>query len=101
MSGANGFTRNRREASMKAKGEYKMSGRPRIAPRWAGGVALALLIGGATPAPENAPAPTALTLKRAGELALQNSRDIQIAKIQASVAQDAPPSPQAEILPKP
>ena len=41
---------------MTTKGEYKMSGRPRIAPRWAGGVALALLIGGATRAQENAPA---------------------------------------------
>ena len=84
---------------MKAKGEYKMSGRPRIAPRWAGGVALALLIGGATRAQENAPAPAALTLKRAVELALQNSRDIQIAKIQASVAQHAALITKAEFLP--
>ena len=84
---------------MTTKGEYKMSGRPRIAPRWAGGVALALLIGGATRAQENAPAPAALTLKRAVELALQNSRDIQIAKIQASVAQHAALITKAEFLP--
>ena len=38
---------------------------------------------------QQAPAPISLTLKRALELALQNSKDIKVARIQASVADHA------------
>ncbi|HEY1422635.1 MAG TPA: TolC family protein [Candidatus Acidoferrum sp.] len=48
-----------------------------------------------TPAPQ----PIALTLKRAIELALQNSKDIQVAKIQASVADTAALINKAQFLP--
>lgn len=44
-------------------------------------------------------APVALTLKRAVDLALQNSRDIQLAKIQTSLAQRAARISKAEFLP--
>lgn len=44
-------------------------------------------------------APAALTLKRAVELALANSKDIQIAKIQASVADRAALISKAQFLP--
>jgi outer membrane protein len=43
--------------------------------------------------------PTALTLRRAIELALQNSKDIQIAKIQASIADRAALINKAQFLP--
>src|SRR5882724_7319540 len=46
-----------------------------------------------------APQPAALTLKRAIELALQNSKDIQVAKIQASVADHAALISKAQFLP--
>jgi outer membrane protein len=46
-----------------------------------------------------APAPVALTLKRAVALALQNSRDIQVARIQASLAERAAFVTKAEFLP--
>ena len=46
-----------------------------------------------------APQPIALTLKRAIELALQNSKDIQVAKIQASVADSAALINKAQFLP--
>src|SRR6266404_1921640 len=46
-----------------------------------------------------APQPVALTLKRAIELALQNSKDIQVAKIQASVADHAALISKAQFLP--
>jgi len=46
-----------------------------------------------------APQPIALTLKRAIELALQNSKDIQVAKIQASVADKAALINKAQFLP--
>ena len=45
------------------------------------------------------PAPAALTLKRAIELALQNSKEIQIAKIQASVADHAAQITKAQFMP--
>ena len=44
-------------------------------------------------------APVALTLKRAIELALQNSKDIQVAKIQASVADHAALITKAQFMP--
>jgi len=47
----------------------------------------------------NTDAPMALTLKRAIELALQNSKDIQVAKIQASVADHAAQITKAEFMP--
>ncbi|HEY6946232.1 MAG TPA: TolC family protein [Candidatus Acidoferrum sp.] len=45
------------------------------------------------------PAPVALTLKRAVELALQNSKEIQVAKIQASVADHAAQITKAQFMP--
>lgn len=44
-------------------------------------------------------APVALTLKRTIELALRNSKDIQVAKIQASVADHAAQITKAEFMP--
>ena len=44
-------------------------------------------------------APVALTLKRAIELALQNSKEIQVAKIQASVADRAAQITKAQFMP--
>jgi outer membrane protein len=44
-------------------------------------------------------APEVLTLKRAIELALQNSKDIQVAKIQASVADHAAQITRAQFMP--
>ena len=46
-----------------------------------------------------APQPVALTLRRAIELALQNSKDIQVAKIQASIADRAAMINKAQFLP--
>jgi len=46
-----------------------------------------------------APAPVALTLKRAIELALQNSKDIQVAKIQESIADRSAMITKAQFLP--
>src|SRR5216683_2049568 len=54
------------------------------------------------PAAQEAPkngAPVALTLKRAIELALQNSKEIQVAKIQASVADHAAQITKAQFMP--
>src|SRR5881275_912478 len=45
------------------------------------------------------PAPAALTLKRAIELALQNSKEIQVSKIQASVADRAAKITKAQFMP--
>ena len=59
---------------------------------------LALVISRAVCAQETPP-PIALTLRRAIELALQNSKDIQIAKIQASVADRAAMINKAQFLP--
>ena len=47
----------------------------------------------------NAASPVTLTLKRAIELALQNSKEIQVAKIQASVADHAAQITKAEFMP--
>jgi len=49
-------------------------------------------------APKDAPA-VAVTLKRAIELALQNSKEIQVAKIQASVADHAAQITKAQFMP--
>src|SRR5712664_4948746 len=80
----------------------------------AGMTALLVLGGGATgaqetsapktsqPAAQEAPkdgAPVALTLKRAIELALENSKEIQVAKIQASVADRAAQITKAQFMP--
>ena len=51
-----------------------------------------------TPQGNTAPAVT-LTLKRAIELALQNSKDIQVAKIQASIADHAALITKSEFMP--
>jgi len=48
---------------------------------------------------QETPPPIALTLRRAIELALQNSKDIQIAKIQASIADRAAMINKAQFLP--
>src|SRR5499425_710650 len=48
---------------------------------------------------QETPPPIALTLRRAIELALQNSKDIQIAKIQASIADRAAMISKAQFLP--
>src|SRR5437660_3078483 len=45
------------------------------------------------------PAPVAVTLKRAIEMALQNSKEIQVAKIQASVADRAAKITKAQFMP--
>ena len=80
----------------------------------AGMAALLLLCGGAAraqepsapkasqPAAQEAPkdgAPVALTLKRAIELALENSKEIQVAKIQASLADRAAQITKAQFMP--
>ncbi len=51
------------------------------------------------PAPPVSSAPVLLTLKRAVELALTNSKDIQLAKLQVQAAQDAAQLTRAEFLP--
>jgi outer membrane protein len=54
----------------------------------------------AEPSPQTASAaPVAVTLKRAIELALQNSREIQVAKIQASLADHAAQITKAQFMP--
>ena len=67
--------------------------------RWVAPLALSLSLTGAALGQQNTAAPIALTLKRAVELALQNSRDIQIAKIQSSLAQRSALITKAEFLP--
>jgi len=82
--------------------------------RVAGMAALVVLCGGAASAQEPSTlktnplaaqespkdgAPAALTLKRAIELALQNSTEIQVAKIQASVADHAAQITKAQFMP--
>jgi len=75
---------------------------------WKHGVAwglLAAVIGAAgvsaqeAPAPAASNGPVALTLKRAVELALANSKDIQLAKLQVQATQDAAQVTRAEFLP--
>ena len=51
------------------------------------------------PAQTEAPPPVALTLKRAIELALQNSKDIQVAKLQATLADRSAMITKAQFLP--
>src|SRR5207244_7951155 len=77
------------------------------------GVAGLLLMGGGvleaqeTPAPKPAESsaqtalasPIAVTLKRAIELALLNSKEIQVAKIQASIADHAEQITKAQVMP--
>src|SRR5216684_9257949 len=85
-----------------------------ILKRVAGMTALLGLCGGAAgaqepsvakasqPAAQEAPkdgAPVAVTLKRAIELALQNSKEIQVAKIQASVADRSAQITKAQFMP--
>jgi outer membrane protein TolC len=50
-------------------------------------------------APQGQGVPVALTLKSAIEMALRNSKDIQVAKLQASVAEHASQVSKAEFLP--
>jgi len=75
---------------------------------WKRGVAcgfLAAMIGAAGAYAQEAPAPVAdsgpvmLTLKHAVELALANSKDIQLAKLQVQAAQEAAQLTHAEFLP--
>ena len=54
---------------------------------------------GQTPTQSAAGAPVALTLKRAVELALQNSKDIQAAKLQARLADNSAQITKAQFLP--
>src|SRR6516162_3091620 len=57
-------------------------------------------LGGPLGAQESfAPQPVRLTLRRAIELALENSKDIQVAKIQASIADRAAMISKAQFLP--
>ena len=51
------------------------------------------------PAPAASSTPVVLTLKRAVELALSNSKDIQLAKLQVQTAQDTAQLTRAEFLP--
>lgn len=53
----------------------------------------------AAPAPQSAPAPAVLTLHRTIELALQNSKDIQVAKLQASLSDRSAQITRSEFLP--
>ena len=64
-------------------------------------VASAATVVAQTPPAENASgsAPVALTLRRSIELALQNSKDIQLAKIQARVADQSANLTRSEFLP--
>lgn len=93
-----------------AKGELKMQSARRVV-RIAALLALSSGIAGAQEAPapkasqpskQETPslsAPVALTLKRAIELALQNSKEIQVAKIQASVTDRAAQITKAQFMP--
>jgi outer membrane protein TolC len=54
---------------------------------------------GAQDTAQNTAQPVALTLRRAIELALQNSKDIQVARIQASIADRAAMITKAQFLP--
>jgi outer membrane protein TolC len=61
---------------------------------------ISVLARGQEPTPQGNAAPAVtLTLKRAIELALQNSKDIQVAKIQASIADHAALITKAEFMP--
>ena len=62
-------------------------------------IALCATFSAAGAAAQQAPAPITLTLKRSLELALQNSKDIKLARIQASVADRAAMIGKADFLP--
>ncbi|HWY42558.1 MAG TPA: TolC family protein [Candidatus Sulfotelmatobacter sp.] len=62
-------------------------------------IALCATFSAASAAAQQAPAPITLTLKHSLELALQNSRDIKLARIQASVADRAAMIGKADFLP--
>jgi outer membrane protein TolC len=76
---------------------------------WKLGTALGLLVAAigpqgalaqqAPPAPLTSSTPVVLTLKRAIELSLSNSKDIQLAKLQVQTAQDTAQLTRAEFLP--
>src|SRR5580692_6647632 len=53
----------------------------------------------APPAPVASSTPVVLTLKRAVEMSLSNSKDIQLAKLQVQAAQDTAQVTRAEFLP--
>lgn len=71
-----------------------MVGLPRVA-----AAAVLSVFAWASVSAQEAPAPVGLTLKRTLELALQNSKDIQVAKIQASLADRAALITKAEFMP--
>jgi outer membrane protein TolC len=72
----------------------------RGAARLFGAIVTAILLAASVSAQESAaPQAVALTLRRAIELALQNSTDIQVAKIQATVADRAAMINKAQFLP--
>src|SRR4030095_169171 len=77
---------------------YKRSNGMRAIVRYSTAAALGIVVCVSAFAQE-APQPIALTLRRAIELALQNSKDIQVAKIQASVADRAAMINKAQFLP--
>jgi outer membrane protein TolC len=76
---------------------------------WKLGITLGLLVGAIAPqqtcaqqapsAPVASSTPVVLTLKRAIELALSNSQDIQLARLQVQAAQDSAQITRAEFLP--
>ena len=82
--------------------------------RWVAGIAALLALTGSNAAAQESPAPkpgevtaqiqpgpepVALTLKSAIEMALRNSKDIQVAKIQASIADRAAMITKAQFMP--
>jgi len=73
---------------------------------WKRGFSLVLLLAGGSlmcaqeaPAPSASSMPVALTLKRAVELAMSNSKDIQLAKLQVQAAQDNAQLTRSDFLP--
>jgi len=73
---------------------------------WRRGIAFALVMTGASLAGAQAPAPpvasnvpVVLTLKRAVELSLANSKDIQLARLQVQAAQDTAQITRSDFLP--
>ena len=73
---------------------------------WKRGISLVLILAGAaTACAQEAPAlpagsvPVGLTLKRAVEMAMSNSKDIQLAKLQVQAAQDNAQLTRSEFLP--
>jgi outer membrane protein TolC len=76
---------------------------------WKQGMVLGILVAACAPqhawaqqtpaAPVASSAPVVLTLKRAVELSLSNSKDIQLAKLQVQAAQDTAQITRAEFLP--